>query len=39
MLSTLSKNETPARLRAMAIRISKIPDKDLIMVTRSHQPQ
>jgi len=39
MLSTLSKNETPARLRATAIRISKITDKDLIIVTRSHQPQ
>jgi len=39
MLSRLSKNETPARLRARAIRISKITDKDLIIVTRSHQPR
>jgi len=39
MLSTLPKNETQARLRARSIRISKIPDKDLIMVTGSHQPQ
>jgi formylmethanofuran dehydrogenase subunit E len=39
MLSTLSKNETQARLRARAFRISKIPDKDLLTVSRSHHRQ
>jgi formylmethanofuran dehydrogenase subunit E len=38
MLSTLSKIETPARLRAEAIRMSKIPDRNLIIVTRRNRP-
>jgi hypothetical protein len=38
MLSTLSKIETPARLRAEAIRMSKIPDRNLIIVTKRNRP-
>jgi formylmethanofuran dehydrogenase subunit E len=36
MLSTLSKNETQARLRSRALHLSAIPDSDLLSVTRTH---